>query len=112
MKPPLKTTSEQPSIFMLASLGVKVRDFAFESKLPPLLTIYCHPHQIQPAVVRTTLKRQWTESGEDNHFSQSSSQVEKSQKILERTPTEPVIPPTPNSPEIDSDNYEDNYFLC
>jgi hypothetical protein len=94
----------------LANLGIKVRDFAYESKLPPIPTIYCHPRQIQPAVVKTTLKRQSTESGEDDYFSQSNSHSETGQKKLERTSTEPVIPPTPDSTDIDSDDYEDDYF--
>ena len=86
-------------------MGIKVRDFAYESKLPPIQPIYRHPRQIQPAVVRTTLKRQWAESGEDDYFSQSSSQPETSQKKLERTSTEPAIPPALDSTAID-DYYE------
>ena len=95
IKASVKAASEQPSVAMLASLGIKVRDFAYESKLPPIQPIYRHPRQIQPAVVRTTLKRQYTEPGEDDFFSQSSSQSRTSQKKLERTSTEPVIPPDP-----------------
>ena len=85
---------------MLASFGIKVRDFAYESKLSLIKTIYCHPRQIQPALVRTTLKRQWTESGEDNHFSQSSSQPGTCQKTLKRTSTEWLILSTLNSTNI------------
>ena len=91
IKASVKAASEQPSVAMLASLGIKVRDFAYESKLPPVQPIYRHPRQIQPAVVRTILKRQWTETGENDPLSQSSSQPETSQKKLERTSTEPVI---------------------
>ena len=101
IKASVKAASEQPSVALLASLGIKVRDFAYESKLPPIQPIYRHPRQIQPAVVRTTLKRQWAESGEDDYFSQSSSQPETSQKRLERTSTEPAIPPVPDSTDID-----------
>ena len=95
IKSSAKSASEQPSILMLASLGIKVRDFAYESKLPPIRTIYCHPRQIQPAVVRTTLKPQSSESGRDDYFSQSSSQSEIGRRKLKRTSTEAVlIPPT------------------
>ena len=97
IKASVKAASEQPSVALLASLGIKVRDFAYESKLPPIQPIYRHPRQIQPAVVRNTLKRQW----EDDVFSQSSSQPESSQKKLERTSTEPAIPPTLDSTDID-----------
>ena len=107
IKASVKAASEQPSAALLASLGIKVRDFAYESKLPPIQPIYRHPRQIQPAVVRTTLKRQWAESGEDDYFSQSSSQPETSQKKLERTSTEPAIPPVPDSTDIDE--YDDFY---
>ena len=105
IKASVKAASEQPSVAMLASLGIKVRDFAYESKLPPIQPIYRHPRQIQPAVVRTTLKRQWAESGEDDIFSQSSSQPETSQKKLERTSTEPAIPPH-DSTDIDDYEYD------
>ena len=90
-------------------MGIKVRDFAYESKLPPIQPIYRHPRQIQPAVVRTTLKRQWAESGEDDYFSQSSSQPETSQKKLERTSTEPAILPTLDSTDIDDYEYDSLY---
>lgn len=98
-----KAASEQPSISTLASFGIKVRDFAYESKLSPIKTVYCHPRQIQPALVRTTLsmKRQWTESGEDDHFSRSSSQPGTCQKTLKRTSTERLILSTPDSTDID-----------
>jgi hypothetical protein len=92
---------------MLASLGIKVRDYAYESKLPPIPPVYRHPRQIQPAVVRTTLKRQGTESGENDLFSQSSSQPETSQKKLERTSTEPVILP---GPDIDDYEYDGTHI--
>ena len=104
IKASVKAASEQPSVAMLASLGIKVRDFAYESKLPPIQPIYRHPRQVQPAVVRTTLKRQWTESEEDDFFSQSSSQPETSQKKLERTSTEPAIPPVTDIDDFEYDS--------
>ena len=102
IKASVKAASEQPTVGMLASLGIKVRDFAYESKLPPIQPIYRHPRQIQPAVV----KRQWTESGEDHPFSQSSSQPETSQKKLERTATEPAISPAPDLTDVDDYEYD------
>ncbi|KAF8812223.1 hypothetical protein BYT27DRAFT_7239775 [Phlegmacium glaucopus] len=98
IKASVKAASGQPSVATLASLGIKVRDFAYESKLPPIQPIYRHPRQVQPAVVRTALKRQSTETGQDDPFSQSSSQPETSQKKLERTSTEPAIPPASETP--------------
>ena len=100
IKASVKGSSEQPSISRLANLGIKVRDFAYDSKLPPIQTIYCHPRQFQPAVVKTTLEHQRN----DNLFSQSSSHPETSQKKLKRTSTEPVIPPSPDSTDTDSDS--------
>ena len=101
IKASVNGSSQQPSILTLENLGIKVRDFTYESKLLPIQTIYCHPRQIQPAVVRATLKHQQ----DDDPFSQPSSHPETSQKRLERTSTEPVIPPTPNSTDIDGGNF-------
>ena len=111
IKASVKAASEQPSVALLASMGIKVRDFAYESKLPPIQPIYRHPRQIQPAVVRTTLKRQWAESGEDDYFSRSNSQPESSQKKLERTSTEPAIPPVPDIDDYDhTDSQQPNNY--
>jgi hypothetical protein len=110
IKASVKAASEQPSVAQLASLGIKVRDFAYESKLPPIQPIYRHPRQIQPAVVRTTLKRQWKESEEDDFFSQSGSQSESSQKKLERTSTEPAIPPAPDIDDYDTESQDPNKY--
>ena len=110
IKASVKAASEQPSVAQLASLGIKVRDFAYESKLPPIQPIYRHPRQIQPAVVRTTLKRQWAESEEDDLFSQSGSQSESSQKKLERTSTEPAIPPAPDIDDYDTESQDSNKY--
>ena len=101
IKSSVNGSSEQPSILTLEILGIKVRDFVYKSKLPPIQTLYCHPRQIQPAVVRATLKHQQ----DDDPFSQPSSHPETSQKRLERTSTEPVIPPTPDSTDIDEGNF-------
>ena len=101
IKASVNSSSEQPSILTLENLEIKVRDFTYESKLLPIQTIYCHPRQIQPAVVRATLRHQQN----DDPFSQSRSHPEISQKRLERTSTKPVIPPTPDSIDIDGGNF-------
>ena len=54
-------------------------------------------------MVKNTLKRQWADSGEDDYFSQLSSQPESSQKRLERTSTEPALDST------DIDDYDSLY---
>lgn len=40
--------SEQPTAEQLAKLGITVRDFAYESTLPPVAPVYFLPKQIQP----------------------------------------------------------------
>lgn len=75
----------QPTTEDLARLGIKVRDFIFESTLPPVRTIYRQPRQIQPSIPGQ-LHREDTEPIEE---SQSQSQVNG----LARTLTEPVIEP-------------------
>lgn len=61
---------QQPTIAQLASLGIKARDFAFESTLPPVRTIYRQPRQIQPSVPRP-LQREDTEPLDEVSQSQS-----------------------------------------
>ncbi|PPQ64635.1 hypothetical protein CVT24_008372 [Panaeolus cyanescens] len=70
-KPARRKRQQQPTPQELSSLGIKVRDFAYESKLPPVKTVYRQPKQVQPS-------------------SQAESQ---GPKPLERTLTEPVIEP-------------------
>ncbi|KAF8737936.1 hypothetical protein AX14_012118 [Amanita brunnescens Koide BX004] len=40
--------SEQPTVEQLAKLGISVRDFAYESTLPPVAPVYFLPKQVQP----------------------------------------------------------------
>ena len=82
--------NEQPSIEKLAKFGVKVRDFAYESTLPPVRTIYRHPRQVQPSVPRQ-IQREDTEP-EDGRLSQSQSQPQGISQSVKRTLTEPVAP--------------------
>jgi hypothetical protein len=104
--PPLKPTSNapsqqptntQPTASMLASMGIKVRDFAYESTLPPLASVPRVPRQVQPCP-RPMLKRIRRDHGE-TFVERSHSQVEpgpsngegsKKAKVLERTVTEPA----------------------
>ncbi|KAG1728229.1 hypothetical protein EDB19DRAFT_1941416 [Suillus lakei] len=45
----LRPSSQQPTIEMLQSLGIKVRDFAYESTLPPIAPVPQVPRQTQPS---------------------------------------------------------------
>ncbi|KAG1873762.1 hypothetical protein DFJ58DRAFT_722028 [Suillus subalutaceus] len=67
----LRPSSQQPTVETLQSLGIKVRDFAYESTLPPIAPIPRVPRQTQPSA--RPLKRtrgDWEE--EDRMPSQSS----------------------------------------
>ncbi|CAA7260070.1 unnamed protein product [Cyclocybe aegerita] len=95
-----KPDREKPSEEQLAKLGVKVRDFAYESKLPPVRTIYLQPRQVQPSAPQG-LQREDTE--EDESFSQSQGV-----RSLERTNTEPTVaaaPPSRTRGFLDLANY-------
>lgn len=76
---------EQPTAAQLATLGIKVRDFAYESTLPPVRTVYRQPRQIQPSVPRQ-LHREDTEPLDNIQQSQSDSG-----SGIARTITEPVL---------------------
>jgi hypothetical protein len=45
----LRPSSQQPTVETLRSLGIKVRDFAYESTLPPIAPIPRVPRQTQPS---------------------------------------------------------------
>ncbi|KAG6830332.1 hypothetical protein H0H92_001267 [Tricholoma furcatifolium] len=78
---PLDIDPQSPShAQLLAELGIKVRDFAYESKLPPLQPY--RVRQLQPAL--RTLKRA---RGDGEDEGTTSSKKSK----LEREDTEPVI---------------------
>lgn len=77
----------QPTTEVLARLGVKVRDFIYDTTLPPVRPVYRQPRQIQPSIPRQ-LHREDTEPVEE-----SQSQAVGSRQTLERTLTEPVLEP-------------------
>lgn len=97
--------SEQPTVAMLGQLGVKVRDFAYESTLPPVPTVYLQPRQIQPSVPKDV------NDPNDPHYVLEEERKKKvytfqSTRKIERTPTEPVLesdllpPPRRSFPKI------------
>lgn len=97
--------SEQPTVAMLAEMGVKVRDFAYESTLPPVPTVYLQPRQIQPSVPKDV------NDPNDPHYVLEEERKKKaytfqSTRKIERTPTEPVLesdlqpPPRRSFPKI------------
>lgn len=97
--------SEQPSVSKLAELGVKVRDFAYESTLPPVPTVYLQPRQIQPSVPKDV------NDPNDPHYVLEEERKKKvytfeSTRKIERTPTEPALesdllpPPRRTFPKI------------
>jgi hypothetical protein len=100
-QPSVLRSSQQPTVEMLQSLGIKVRDFAYESTLPPIAPIPRVPRQIQPSarpLKRTS--REWEE--EDGAPSRSSrppfgrkatnaySETNWKPNSLVRKPTEPL----------------------
>ena len=94
-RPQSRIANHQPTRDELKSVGIRVRDFAYESKLPPLPTIYRHPQQVQPGIARP-LGRTVTEPDESQSQSQSQSQTTRK---LERTATEIIEePPAPIPP--------------
>jgi hypothetical protein len=81
---PKRPRFQKPRPEYLESLGIKIRDFAYEkTNLPPVKIVFRHPVQIQPAVPRT-IQRSSTEPDAGN-ASQDSQGM--------RQPTEPVIMP-------------------
>ncbi|KAF8165563.1 hypothetical protein B0H34DRAFT_793936 [Crassisporium funariophilum] len=112
--------SQQPSAATLGSMGIKVRDFAYESTLPPIRPIFRHPRQIQPGVVRANpLKRERTETEDDEPFSQQSQEdSQRDATKLERTSTEPaIVPTTGNAPParmrafVNLEDFENHDYL-
>ncbi|KAF9057929.1 hypothetical protein BJ165DRAFT_1398112 [Panaeolus papilionaceus] len=81
----VKRKRQQPTPQYLATLGIKVRDFAYESKLPPVKTVYRQPKQIQP----------------------SSQPVSQGPRPLERTLTEPVIEPDSQPESLPVTRFQD-----
>ncbi|KAI6130319.1 hypothetical protein EDD16DRAFT_1541616 [Pisolithus croceorrhizus] len=81
--------SQQPSPECLASLGIKVRDFAYESTLPPINPVPRIPRQVQPEPLpkKQTLT-QWVEGTSQDQGGSSQSQPHSQR--LERKATEPL----------------------
>ncbi|KIL67257.1 hypothetical protein M378DRAFT_9505, partial [Amanita muscaria Koide BX008] len=64
--------SKQPTAAELTKYGIKVRDFAIESTLPPIAPVYLHPTQIQP---NPGVSRPYQEAGDGRkHPRQSLTQ--------------------------------------
>ena len=82
--------SQQPSPEYLASLGIKVRDFAYESTLPPIIPVPRIPRQVQPEPLpRKYNVRGWEDESSQQGESSSRSAKPSSQR-LERKATEPL----------------------
>lgn len=97
----LRPSSQQPTVETLQSLGIKVRDFAYESTLPPIAPIPRVPRQTQPTA--RSLKRargNWEEEdGAPSHFSRpqfgreatnAGMQASSKPESLVRKATEPL----------------------
>lgn len=97
----LRPSSQQPTVETLQSLGVKVRDFAYESTLPPIAPIPRVPRQTQPSA--RPLKRtrgDWEEEdGAPSHSSRpqfgreatnAGMQANSKPESLVRKDTEPL----------------------
>ncbi|KAF5321685.1 hypothetical protein D9619_000618 [Psilocybe cf. subviscida] len=91
---PKRPRFQKPKPEYLESLGIKIKDFAYEkTNLPPIKIVFRHPLQIQPAVPRT-IQRSSTEPDAGN-ASQDSQGM--------RQPTEPVIMPAATEQIADDD---------
>lgn len=106
--------SQQPDAAKLASYGIKVRDFAYESTLPPVKPVHLLPRQIQPGL--RPFKRIRADDVEDvfsqptaGNAAEGEGNSSKKSK-LERTVTEPVlrlgIPPTRERGFVNLDDYD------
>ncbi|KAH7930670.1 hypothetical protein BV22DRAFT_1191042 [Leucogyrophana mollusca] len=96
---------QQPTPEMLAQLGIKMRDFAYESTLPPIAPVLRVPRQTQPGPrPLKRVRREW-DDGEDDESSGQSRRPDvggrrspsaergtggKKSKSLERKATEPI----------------------
>ena len=91
--------SQQPSPEFLMSLGIKVRDFAYENTLPAIVPVPRVPRQVQPAP--RALKRPQRDWDDKEGPLNSSSPVRslsgqrgpKKPRSLVREPTEPLQEP-------------------
>ncbi|KAL4076194.1 hypothetical protein J3A83DRAFT_4225497 [Scleroderma citrinum] len=89
-KPSRVPLSQQPLPEYLASLGIKVRDFAYENTLSPIIPVPRIPRQVQPEPLpRKRNVRGWDD--ENSRRGESSSQsVKPNSQRLERKATEPL----------------------
>jgi hypothetical protein len=72
----------QPTVAQLEKHGIKVKDFAYTSTLPPVPTVRLQPRQIQPSVAQG-LRREDTEPVDDINPGSGKS-------ALTRVDTEPI----------------------
>ena len=91
--------SHQPSPELLMSLGIKVRDFAYENTLPAIVPVPRVPRQVQPAPrALKRSQRDWDDK-EGPMIDSSPAQplsgetAIKKPRSLERKPTEPLQEP-------------------
>jgi hypothetical protein len=84
---PSVATLGQPSVATLAEHGIRVRDFVYESPLPPIPSISRVPRQIQPS--RIPLKR-FRDKEASSSDGEDTSHAKKP-RALERQATEPVL---------------------
>lgn len=92
----------QPSVEELNRLGIKVRDFAYEQTLPPVLPYRRVPIQSQPDPYENSKRARQDES---IFFSQGSSQRgglwdPYDQSKVKRQKTEPALPEEQEPPDI------------
>ncbi|KAF8559189.1 hypothetical protein OG21DRAFT_1493568 [Imleria badia] len=90
--------SQQPSPEFLMSLGIKVRDFAYENTLPAIVPVPRVPRQVQPAPrALKRSQRDWDGEGPIDSLSPMrpfpGQTRTKKHRSLERKPTEPLQEP-------------------
>lgn len=96
----LRPSYQQPTVETLQSLGIKVRDFAYESTLPPIAPIPRVPRQTQPArSMKRTRGDLEEEDGAPSRFSRpqfgreatnAGKQASSKPESLVRKATEPL----------------------
>ncbi|KZT71458.1 hypothetical protein DAEQUDRAFT_763690 [Daedalea quercina L-15889] len=114
-KPPSHDITVQRNAELLAECGIKTRDFAYESKLPPIRSVPHIPVQrVRPRASPLKRKRQEDDEPADDYEGQTFSfdaekggttiglRPRKKPRQVERTPTEPADieePPPAVSPQ-------------
>jgi hypothetical protein len=82
----------QPSLTLLAAFGVKVRDFAYESTLPPIASVPRVPRQVLPGPRPLQRARRDSDGSEAEPSSQPRSM--SNSRLLERKLTKPASDPS------------------